>query len=324
MRLMEVASGEGVMKIIAAAVAGATLFFSSLSGANAAPLEVFACVPEWASLVKSLGGDRIGSVTLATSPFENPDNMKPTPAIIAALSKADLMVCTGIGLEDDWLPALMEKANNPKVSRGKPGYFMAGDYAKLIDEHDEGPKTGEAGRKGGRDVHPHVQGDPNNVRLIAGQLAKRLIQIDPEGKEVYTQRAKTFITDITALTKELQTKAAPLKGTAIVVQHDHSTYLLKWLGIRTGATVEPVPNVPPGPAHLTKVVDAVSKQKLRFIVYAGYENPAPSRYVSEQAKIPLVKIPFTVGGTPESTDLLNFYKDSVDRLLDGLAGKDRP
>ncbi|HEY9214826.1 MAG TPA: metal ABC transporter substrate-binding protein [Ancylobacter sp.] len=311
------------MKLFTTVLAGAALLAAFATGARAAPLDVFACVPEWASLVKTIGGDRIGTVTLATSPFDNPDNMKPTPAIIAGLSNADLMVCTGIGLEEEWLPSLMEKANNPRVAKGKPGYFMAGEYAKVIEEHDEGPKPGAAGKKDEHEVHPHIQGDPNNVRLVAAQLAKRLIQIDPEGKEAYTQRVKAFITDLAALTKELQTKAAPLKGTAIVVQHDHSTYLLRWLGIRTGATVEPEPNVPPGPAHLTTVINKVSAQKLRFIVYAAYENPAPSRYVSEQAKIPLVKIPFTVGGTPEATDLLNFYKDSVDRLLDGLAGRER-
>lgn len=309
------------MKLFTTALAGAALLAAFATGARAAPLDVFACVPEWASLVKTIGGDRIGTVTLATSPFDNPDNMKPTPAIIAALSNADLMLCTGIGLEEEWLPSLMEKANNPKVAKGKPGYFMAGEYAKVIEEHDDGPA--EPGKKDEHGVHPHIQGDPNNVRLVAGQLAKRLIQIDPEGKEAYTERAKTFIVELTALTKELQKKAAPLKGTAIVVQHDHSTYLLRWLGIRTGATVEPEPNVPPGPAHLTAVINKVPAQKLRFIVYAAYENPAPSLYVSEQAKIPLVKIPFTVGGTPEATDLLNFYKDSVDRLLDGLAGRER-
>jgi zinc/manganese transport system substrate-binding protein len=309
------------MRLFQKALASAALLVALATGANAAPLNVFTCVPEWASLVKTLGGDRIGTVTLATSPFDNPDNMKPTPAIISGLANADLMLCTGIGLEDEWLPSLMEKANNPKVAKGKPGYFMAGDYAKVIEEHDDGPA--EPGKKDEHGVHPHIQGDPNNVRLVAGQLAKRLIQIDPAGKETYTENAKTFITELTSLTKELLKKAAPLKGTSIVVQHDHSTYLLRWLGVRTGATVEPEPNVPPGPAHLTAVVNAVAKQKLRFIIYAAYENPAPSRYVSEQAKIPLVKIPFTVGGTPEATDLLNYYKDSVDRLLDGLAGRER-
>lgn len=297
------------MKSFAAAVAGATLLFSTVSGANAAPLEVFACVPEWASLVKTIGGDRIASMTLATSPFDNPDNLKPTPGQIAALGKADLMVCTGVGLEDAWLPSMMQRANNPKVAKGKPGYFMAGDFVKLIQEEDG--------------VHPHLQGDPNNVRVVAGQLAKRLIALDPEGKEGYTERIKTFNTQLTALQKELQAKAAPLKGVNIAVQHDHSTYLLNWVGLRTAATVEPEPNVAPGPAHLTAVINEVPKKNIRFIIYAAYEDPSPSRYVKEKANIPLVKLPFTVGGTPEAQDFLGFYKDSVERLLDGLAGRER-
>ncbi|MCK0209418.1 metal ABC transporter substrate-binding protein [Starkeya koreensis] len=311
------------MKIIAYALAGAALF-GAVSTASAAPLKVFACVPEWASLVKTIGGERIASVTLATTAFENPDNLKPTPGMIAALGEADLLLCTGIGLEDEWLPALMERAKNPNVAKGKPGYFMAGEYAKVIEEHNEGEHSKVDARGAEEEeVHPHVQGDPNNVRVIAGQLAKRLIALDPEGKDVYTDRTKTFLSQLTALTKELKAKAAPLKGINIVVQHDHSTYLFNWLGVRTAAIVEPEPNVAPGPAHLAKIIADVPKNRMRFVIYAAYEDPAPSRFVSEKAKIPLIKLPFTVGGTPEATDLLEFYKDSVQRLLDGLAGRER-
>ncbi|MDF2619506.1 MAG: periplasmic solute binding protein [Xanthobacteraceae bacterium] len=312
-----------MQRAFTAAAAGVALLLSvAVTAATAAPLKVFACVPEWASLVKTIGGDRIGTVTLATSAHENPDNLKPTPGLIAALAEADLLLCTGIGLEDEWLPSLMERANNPKVAKGKPGYFMAGEYAKVLEEHNHG-EHGTAEQGAEEEVHPHVQGDPNNVRLIAGQLAKRLIQLDPEGKDTYAERTKAFNSQLAAVTKELLAKAAPLKGVNIAVQHDHSTYLFNWLGIRTAAIVEPEPNVAPGPDRLAKIIADVPKQKMRFVIYAAYEDPAPSRYVAEHAKIPLVKIPFTVGGTPEATDLITFYKDSVQRLLDGLAGRER-
>jgi len=317
------------MKTFAAAIAGATLLLSGVGGASAAPLEVFACVPEWASLAKAIGGDRLANVTLATSALDNPESMKPTPGMIASLSKADLIVCTGSGLEDSWLPAMLDRAGNTKVGKGKPGYFMASEYVKLIeddqDENDHG--HGEAKAAGGGHMHeagnPHIQGDPNNVRLVAGQLAKRLIALDPEGKDVYSANAKTFIADLTKLTKELQTKAAPLKGINIAVQHGHSVYLLKWLGVKTAATVEPEPGVAPGPAHLTEIIAEVPKDKIKFVIYAPYEDPGASKYVTEKAKIPLVKLPFTVGGSPEASDLFGLYKDSVDRLLDGLAGRER-
>ncbi|QFR32701.1 metal ABC transporter substrate-binding protein [Ancylobacter sp. TS-1] len=317
------------MKTIAKALAGAALLLSVAgTAAKAAPLEIFACVPEWASLTKAIGGDRVANVTLATSALDNPESMKPTPGLIATLGKADLIVCTGAGLEDSWLPSLLERANNPKIAKGKPGYFMASEYVKLIEDEEDEHDHGHGEKKGGgghmhETGNPHIQGDPNNVRLVAGQLAKRLIALDPEGKDVYTANTKTFINQLTALTKELKTKAAPLKGINIAVQHGHSVYLLKWLDVRTAATVEPEPGVAPGPAHLAEIIGDVPKQKIRFIVFAPYEDPAPSRFVSEKAKIPLVKLPFTVGGTPEANDLFGLYKDSVDRLLDGLAGRER-
>lgn len=317
-------------KTFAAALTGAALMLSSgATTAKAAPLEVFACVPEWASLVKALGGDRIANVTLATTAMENPEGMKPTPGLIASLSKADLIVCTGAGLEDGWLPAMLERAGNAKVIKGKPGHFMTSDYVKLIeDEKDEhGHEHGGQKKSAGGHQHgagnPHIQGDPNNVRLVAGQLAKRLIQIDPEGKDDYTEHAKSFIGQLTALTKELKAKAAPLKGVNIAVQHGNAIYLLNWLDVRTAATVEPEPGVSPGPAHLAEIIEIVPKRKIRFVTYAAYEDPAPSRYITERAKLPLVKLPFTVGGTPEAGDLFGLYRDSVDRLLDGLAGKER-
>ena len=316
------------MRTFAAAVAGATLFLSAASGANAAPLEVFACVPEWASLAKAIGGDRLANVTVATSALDNPESMKPTPGMIASLSKADLIICTGSGLEDSWLPAMLARAGNPKVAKGKPGYFMASEFVKLIEDQDENdhahgaPKAAGAGHMH-EAGNPHIQGDPNNVRLVAGQLAKRLIALDPEGKDAYGERAKAFIGQLTTLTKELQTKAAPLKGLNIAVQHGHSVYLLNWLGVKTAATVEPEPGVAPGPAHLTEIIAEVPKDKIRFVIYAPYEDPGASKYVTERAKIPLVKLPFTVGGTPEASDLFGLYKDSVDRLLDGLAGRER-
>lgn len=50
---------------------------------------------------------------------------------------------------------------------------------------------------------------------------------------------------------------------------------------------------------------------------------APTRHVAQNANARPAKITFTVGGTPEATDLITFHKDSVRRLLDGRAGRER-
>jgi zinc/manganese transport system substrate-binding protein len=301
-------------------VAGAALLAATASSAHA-KLNVFACFPEWASLAEAIGGDRV-EVFLASSPLENPDYVAPTPGLIAELGNADLIVCTGAHFEDEWLPTMLDRAGNPKVAVGTPGHFLASDFVTLL-KVEEGPEAADGDHHLHEEGNPHVQGDPRNVLKIGAQLTKRLIELDPEGEAAYAERFKGFAADLKALTAELEKQAASLRGERIAVQHEHSVYVLDWLGIVAAATVEPEPGVPPGPEHLSKVIAAVPANQIRFVISAGYEDASPSKYVAEKAGILVVKVPFTVGGTEGATDLLTFYRDTVERLLDGLNGRER-
>jgi len=308
------------MKRLVVALIGALVLGLGASAAEA-KLKVFACFPEWNSLAKALGGDRL-DIFLASSPLENPDYVQPTPGLIAAMHDADLVICTGNNFEEDWLPKVEERVNNPKVAVGQPGMFFASDYSQVLN-------VGENAEVGGthhlhEEGNPHVQGDPRNVLRIAAQLTKRLIALDPEGEATYTANFKDFAGKLKALEATLEAKAAPLRGVRIVVQHEHSVYVLAWLGIVAAAVIEPEPGVPAGPDYVTKVVQTAVANGAKFVVYAGYEDPSSSKYVAKQAGgLPTIKVPFTVGGTPEAKDLFSFYEDTVNRLLDGLAGKER-
>ncbi len=307
---------------ILAAIVGAALLASTASAAEA-KLKVFACFPEWASLTQVIGGDRV-EVFLATSAQENPDYAAPTPGMIAALGNADVIVCTGADFEDAWLPTMLTKANNPKVAPGESGHFLAAEFVQLLkveEEHEHGEEAGD--HQLHEEGNPHIQGDPRNMQRVGAQLTKRLIALDPEGEATYTENFKSFAGELKTLIAELQQQAAPLKGQRIAVQHEHSVYVLNWLGVVAAATVEPEPGVPPGPDHLAEVIQAVAANQIKFIIYAGYEDPSSSKFVAEKSGIVLVKVPVTVGGSEGATDIFTFYRDTVERLLDGLSGNAR-
>ena len=226
-----------------------------IAPANAeAGLKVFACVPEWGVLAKAIGGDAV-EVTTAISPVDSPETIRPTPALITDLQAADLLVCGGAGLEDEWLDPLLDRAANAAVMPGQPGNFLASKFATLIEDeahaHNEG-HTDQHEETGG---NPHIHGDPGNVMKVAAQLAKRMIELDPENEAAYSDNARTFIGDLGAAKKELEAQAAPLRGIAIAVQHDHSSYLIAWLGIRSVVTIEPEHFVQPGPARMAEIID---------------------------------------------------------------------
>jgi zinc/manganese transport system substrate-binding protein len=312
------------MRLRITALFGVAVAVAMTASQARADLKVFTCVPEWEALVKVIGADKV-QVSNGTPPSEDPDSIKPTPAMIAALQQADLIVCTGIGLSDG-IDQMLARAQNPKLAPGQPGNFVASDYADIMPPSEDRP-VGQVQQAGKHELHedgnPHIFSDPRNVVRVAAQLAKRMIALDPDNAALYGEHAKAFIHDLNALTKELEKKAAPLKGVSIAVSHVHSDYLLRWLGVVTASILEGETGVPPGPERLTQIIEAVPAKGIKFIIYAAYEDPGASKFVADKAKIPLVKLPFTIGGTPEARDYFSFFRDSVDRLLDGLNGRER-
>ena len=173
------------------------------------------------------------------------------------------------------------------------------------------------------DSPEQIRPTPALIADLQAQLARRMIELDPENEAAYGDRARKFIGDLSAAKKELEAQAAPLRGIAVAVQHDHSSYLIDWLGIRSVLTIEPEHFVRPGPARLGEIIDSVPRQDIKIIVYGVFDDPAPSRFVGEKSGSPVVMLPYTVGGTPAATDFITFYRDSVERLLSGLNGVGR-
>jgi zinc/manganese transport system substrate-binding protein len=313
------------MQRVASIMFGLCLF-PLFSAPTEAKLNIFACLPEWQALANELGGDAV-TTFVAVGPLTNPDHVQVTPALIVAIKEADLLICTGADFEGEWLPGALKRANNPKLRRGKPGLFFARDFVQGLKDSQHGHDAGQA-NKPHEHLHqhgnPHVQGDPYRVRALAGQLGRRMIEIDRSEAKRYAANTRAFVRDLGALIKSLEAKAAPLRGVNIAAQHEHSVYLLNWLKINSVAIVEPQVGVPPGPADLARIIKQVPRDNIKFIIHAAYENPRPSAYVAKRAKIPLVRLPFTIGGTDDAKTFADFYRSAVGRMLDALAGNDRP
>ena len=64
----------------------------------ASAMDAFVCEPEWGSLLTELAGDQ-ANITVATTAFQDPHSLQARPSLIAAVRRADLIVCTGADLE---------------------------------------------------------------------------------------------------------------------------------------------------------------------------------------------------------------------------------
>ena len=276
-----------------------------------AALNIFACEPEWGALVKELGGDKV-SVYVATTALQDPHHIEARPSLIARARSADLVVCTGAQLEIGWLPLVLMQAGNARIQVGQPGYFEAARQVTLL----EVPAVVDRAQG---DVHPggnpHVHLDPRNIAKIAAALSARMAQLDPPDADNYRARATAFLERWQQAIARWEEEAAPLKGLVVVGYHKNMSYLDQWLGIRELGSLEPKPGLPPTAAHLGELLARLARDPARAVVRSAYNDPRAAEWLSAQAKIPLVVLPFTVGGTDKAKDLFGLFDDTLARLL---------
>jgi zinc/manganese transport system substrate-binding protein len=84
------------------------------------------------------------------------------------------------------------------------------------------------------------------------------------------------------------------------------------------AALEPKPGVEPSAAYLARLVEQTAASRPRLVLRAAYNNPRPADWFSAQAKVPVVVLPFTVGGNEAAKDLFGLFDDTVRRLAEGM------
>jgi zinc/manganese transport system substrate-binding protein len=291
-------------------LAAAALLLALAAPAHAA-LRVFACEPEWGALAQELGGELV-AVSVATTALQDAHRVEARPSLVARMRNADLVVCTGAELEVGWLPLLLQQSGNARVQPGQPGHFTAADHVRKLEV------PARLDRSQG-DVHaagnPHIQTDPRNIAAVASALAARLQQLDPAHASQYAQRAAAFSSRWQQAIARWTAQGAPLKGLPVASQHQGYVYLYDWLGLREVAVLEPKPGIEPSAAHLQSVLAALKNEPPRMVLYSAYQDPRPAEWLGRNAGVPVVKLPFTVGGSEQARDLYGLFDDTVARLL---------
>ena len=264
-----------------------------IAGPALAKLNILACEPEWASLARELGGDRV-TVSSATTAMQDPHRVEARPSLIARARSADLLVCTGAELEAGWVPLLQSQGGNPKIQANAPGNFEAARYAQLIEVPERVDRSmGDVHPSG----NPHLHLDPANIARVAAALGERMGELDRGEAAYYRDRTKAFIERWREATARWEKEAAPLKGMPVVVYHKDNSFLLKWLGMREVGALEPKPGLPPSTAHFSELLSALQKNPAKAVMRSAYNDPRPAQFLAERAKIPTVVLPYTVGGT---------------------------
>ena len=293
-------------------LAGAALAFPAM-----AEIRVFACEPEWAALAEAVGGDDVIAHS-ATHGAQDAHHVRARPSLIAQVRRADVLFCSGAELESGWLPVLMQRGARRIIQPGQPGHIMAADHVPVLDRPDTIDRSlGDIHPSG----NPHVHLDPRNVEILATELARRLERIDPDNADSYRSRLASFRAAWVEALGEWRGRIAGLHGMKVIVHHESWAYLLQWIGLTRVASLERLPGIPPSASHLQAVLEQARNTGARAILRTPYEPRDASDWLSARTGIPVVELPYTVGGHPEADNLVALF-DLTLTLLEEV--RDRP
>ena len=298
--------------LITATATALILTSAALASPAMAEIRVFACEPEWAALAEAVGGDDV-IVYSATHGAQDAHHVRARPSLIAQVRRADVLFCSGAELESGWLPVLMQRGARRLIQPGQPGHIMAADHVPVLDRPDTIDRSlGDIHPSG----NPHVHLDPRNVEILATELARRLERIDPDNADSYRSRLASFRAAWVEALGEWRGRIAGLHGMKVIVHHESWAYLLQWIGLTRVASLERLPGIPPSASHLQAVLEQARNVGARAILRTPYEPRDASDWLSARTGIPVVELPYTVGGHPEADNLVALFDLTLTLLED--------
>ena len=321
-------------------------------------LQVVATIPTYGSIAEAIVGAR-GEVRSLAKGYEDPHFVRPKPSLARILMQADLLISTGLDLEL-WLPALMDKAGNPRIRSGQPGFVSVSKGIHLLEK----PKM-ITRNEGGVHIHgnPHIYTSPLNAKIIARNIMVGLKKVDPAGAATYEKNYRAFnkkldrrlfgddlikILGSTLLTKLTLSgklvpflegrsyrgrklisclggwmkQALPLRGRKVVAYHKNWAYFIQVFGLEIVDYVEPKPGIPPSPGHVARVIRKMKQQKVKVLLAGNYYDSAKVKSVASRVGAVPVIVGLAVGGEKQMTDVFSQFDVILGRLLRGF-GKGR-
>jgi ABC-type Zn uptake system ZnuABC Zn-binding protein ZnuA len=295
-------------------VALCALWLALSAGAAEAALRVVASTPDVADMARQVGGVRVAVETIAQG-GQDPHKVPVKPSFVTKLNRADALVVNGLGLEEAFLPALLEVASNPKILPTGPAYIDASVLLKPLEvPSSQNRAQGELHPLG----NPHTSLDPVRGKLMARAIAQGLARVDPAGASAYEAGLARFEALLDQKIAAWERLAAPLRGVKAVSYHRDLVYLADRYGLVLVGTIETKPGVPATPGHLEELIDTMKREQVALVIReVAYEMPL-AQTVAERTGARVATIATLVGGLPGADSYVDFIEANLKALLQAL------
>ncbi|GAB6929841.1 metal ABC transporter substrate-binding protein [Paenibacillus sp. JCM 10914] len=301
---------------------------------------------------KEIGGDEVNVLNLLPTGVE-PHDWTPRSQDIVNTSKAQLFLYNGAGLEG-WVPGFLkglDKSTEVKPvevsqgialidAEGDDGHghghshgttedhqddteHAADDHADHDHEHDhdhdhEHDENQPEASESSHHTDPHTWVSPKSALIMAENIKKSFVEVDPEHKELYEQRFEGLKEKLVALDHNFTTELSKLPNHDIVVSHQAFGYLCRDYGLTQHSIMGLSPDAEPRAQDIVNLTKTVKEKNVRYIFFEELVSDKLARTLANEAGVETLVLNPVEGLTKEQVDAGENYFTLMEKNLQNL------
>ncbi len=287
-------------------------------------MRVAASILPLADFCRQVGGDRV-EVQVLIPPGASPHTFEPSPGTLTGLSKAQVLVYIGAGLEP-WIDRFLKtrKDQKPAVVAATHGIALI----KEIPEHVRGGEVpgqhrhpkGDGGGQGHTHEagNPHVWLDPLLAQDICRRIAAAFIARDPGNKALYEQNLENYLEKLTDLHHQIVTETAAFRLREFIGFHPSFTYLARRYDLKEVGIIEVAPGREPTPRALKNIIKAIHHYGIKVIFSEPQFSPRLAEVLAKEAGVSVLLLDPIGGHPPYGEDYLKMMQYNVETMAKAM------
>ncbi len=266
-------------------------------------LVVSASIPPLGAIAGEVGGDAV-EVHVVLPPGASPHDFEPGPDAVRALSRADVHLTIGRGL-DVWSERLAAGAS-PGARIERLGHDLPGPEPTASSDEPEGD--------------PHIWLDPIKAATVAERIGGIYASLRPEAADTLRARGRVVAERYRDLDRRIAQRLEPVREVPFVAFHGGLNHLVARYGLRQVALIEPYSGREPTPRYLAGVVDTIRRTGAKVVFSEPQISDQLARVVGRETGVPVRTIDL-IGGAQAGQTYEQFLLSVVDSLTDALGEK---
>ena len=313
-------------KIINTIIVTLTLSALFLTGCGSASqssdnaVRVLASTTFLKDITQNVAGDRL-TVDSLLPIGADPHAYQAAPSDVAKISESNLLILNGVEYEH-FIEPLLENAGGERIIVEATAGLEAHPAEEHANEAESG--TGHEHEAGDPQGDPHMWLDPNLVITYVENIRDGLIQVDPDGAEIYKANADGYISQLEDLDKWIveQVNTIPAERRLLVTNHEAVGYFAERYGFEVVGAVIPSLSTDAGTSakEMSALIEQVKSSGAPAIFLGEVENADLANQIAEEAGVKVVDnlyLESLTDGEPAAT-YIDMMKHNVTSIVEGL------